>query len=289
MHMHAMADDVMADDVMADDVMADGVMADDGVDAKQTGGETEQTQLAELPVDLQQLVVRKMGSRGDCIVDLQRLACTSKAMDRMVTQAPIWRKLTFSKTTGPGMDDDSLRRLLIKVNAHANMKKLELFFCKRVTGVGLSPLQGALQLKELDLRTGSTSLPGDPGHPETAGIGYDKVTFLPFGQLTSFFGPRSWQCDVKFPGSAPPAGPAPRQRAPATLRGIPAESTRDPAAAQWATSSRAPPPAPSARSTRARRGARRRRRHRCGSSPSAAAASAPSSSAPSASKTSAAS
>lgn len=150
---------------------------------KATVDDTPPLLFSDLPTELQlEVVTHLKPTKGLAhLVELQRLAASCKALDQLVSTAPIWRRLRFNKDSGPKMTDEGLRRLLTKINAHGCMESLKLHFCRHVRGHGLQPLQGALLLKDLDLRTG----PWGVGQSQEGALIVDQLIGS-LTQLTSF-------------------------------------------------------------------------------------------------------
>jgi len=133
--------------------------------------------LLELPTELVDQILRKL-SIGPRLA----LAGACKPLDEAVAQSPVWRVLSFAHwpRSGPKLTDKGLARLLTKIDARTNLVSLNLQNCTGwLDGSGLKPLEGALQLTQLDLRT---------GHPFGV-ITRHMVNFLPFAQMTRLRAP----------------------------------------------------------------------------------------------------
>ncbi len=90
--------------------------------------------------------------------DRVRLASSNKTLQKLVFQEciPLWRDIDFSKMAGRNglgrLTDDSLARLLIRVNARIVTRNLNLKYCKNVRGTGIAPLTCSPALETIDLR-----------------------------------------------------------------------------------------------------------------------------------------
>lgn len=99
-------------------------------------------------------------ARSVPLVDLFTLGICCKNLAAVAAQGELWKRIELPRRVAIRCTDTWLAHLLERVDARSHTESISLKCCIKVSGSGLSPLQGSTALREVDLRRGVLSFDG---------------------------------------------------------------------------------------------------------------------------------